>query len=98
MRPVTQFSIGELRDGRLRFVVSEGLAVPGAALRIGNTTTRVDFGCDPGDWTEAWSESGSTHHWSMGTGYLAEDIAAVADLLGVEFVRIQPTPLPGGNN
>lgn len=96
--PVTQFSIGELRDGRLRFVASEGLAVPGPALRIGNTTTRVDFGCDPGDWTEAWAESGSTHHWSMGTGHLAEDIAAVADLLGVEFVRIQPTPLPGGNN
>lgn len=95
--PVTQFSIGELRDGTLRFVASEGVAVPGPALRIGNTTTRVDFGCDPGDWTEAWAESGSTHHWSMCAGHLAEDIAAVADLLGVEFVRIQPTPLPGGN-
>ena len=92
--PVTQFSIGELRDGTLRFVASEGVAVPGPALRIGNTTTRVDFGCDPGDWTEAWSESGSTHHWAMGGGHLAADIAAVADLLGAEFVRVQPEPIP----
>lgn len=96
--PVTQFSIGELRDGRLRFVASEGEAVPGPALRIGNTTTRVDFGCDPGDWTEAWSESGSTHHWSMGVGHLAADIATVADLLGVEFVRIQPSPFSEGKH
>lgn len=88
--PVTQFSIGEMRDGRLRFIASEGMAVPGPALRIGNTTTRVDFGCDPGDWTDAWAQSGSTHHWSMAVGHLAKDIEVLADLLGAEFRRIQP--------
>ena len=88
--PVTQFSIGELHDGRLRFIVSEGTAVAGPAIKIGNTTTRIDFGCDPGDWTDAWAQSGSTHHWSMSVGHLAEDIKTVADLLGLEYVRIQP--------
>ncbi|MFV0453142.1 MAG: arabinose isomerase, partial [Propioniciclava sp.] len=88
--PVTQFSIGELHDGRLRFIASEGEAVPGPGIKIGNTTTRIDFGADPGDWTDAWATSGSTHHWSMAVGHLAADIEAVASLLGVEYVRIQP--------
>ena len=88
--PVTQFSIGELHDGTLRFITSEGEAVPGPAIKIGNTTTRIDFGCDPGDWTDAWAQSGSTHHWSMAAGHIADDIKAVADLLGVEYRRVQP--------
>ncbi len=88
--PVTQFSIGELHDGRLRFIASEGEVVPGPLLSIGNTTSRVDFGCDPADWADAWSRSGSTHHWAMGVGHRAADIEALADLLGAEYVRVQP--------
>lgn len=88
--PVTQFSIGELADGTLRFITSEGTAVPGPGLKIGNTTTRIDFGCDPGDWTDAWAASGSTHHWSMATGHLALDIETLAGHLGVDYRHIQP--------
>lgn len=88
--PVTQFSIGEMHDGRLRFIASEGTAVSGPGIKIGNTTTRVDFGCDPGDWTDAWAQSGSTHHWSMAVGHLAKDIEVLADLLGAEFRLVQP--------
>lgn len=87
--PVTQFSIGELHNGRLRFIASEGTAVAGPGIKIGNTTTRIDFGVDPGDWTDAWARSGSTHHWAMAAGHLAHDIEAVADLLGAEFRRVQ---------
>lgn len=89
--PVTQFSIGELHDGRLRFIASEGTAVTGPGIKIGNTTTRIDFGCDPADWTDAWAQSGSTHHWAMSVGHLANDIKAVANFLGAEYVRIQPS-------
>ncbi|MEO3754532.1 L-fucose/L-arabinose isomerase family protein [Streptomyces sp. B6B3] len=88
--PVTQFSLGELHDGRLRFIASEGEVVPGPLLRIGNTTSRVDFGCDPADWADAWARSGSTHHWAMGVGHRAADIEALADLVGAEYVRVQP--------
>jgi len=88
--PVTQFSIGELHDGRLRFITSEGTAVSGPGIKIGNTTTRIDFGCDPGDWTDAWAQSGSTHHWSMAVGHLADDIKIVADLLDVDYRHVQP--------
>jgi L-arabinose isomerase len=90
--PVTQFSIAEPADGRLRFIAAEGEAVAGPGLKIGNTTTRIDFGVDPGVWTDAWSQSGSGHHWSMGAGHIADTTATVADLLDLEYVRIQPSP------
>ena len=88
--PVTQFSIGELANGKLRFIASEGTIVPGPHITIGNTTSRVDFGCDPADWCDAWSMSGSTHHWSIGVGHGAEEIRILAELLDIEYRRVQP--------
>jgi L-arabinose isomerase len=84
--PVTVFGIGQERDGRFRFIVSEGAVVPGPLLAIGNTTSRVDFGCHPGLWTDEWSVSGVGHHWGLGTGHRAAELKAVADLMQLETV------------
>jgi len=86
--PVTTFGIGQQRDGAYRFVASQGTIVPGPLLQIGNTTSRVDFGCDPGEWTDAWSATGISHHWALGTGHLIPELRATADLLGVELVEV----------
>jgi L-arabinose isomerase len=86
--PVTTFGIGQTRDGRYTFLASEGRVVPGPLLQIGNTTSRVDFGCDPGEWTDAWSASGVGHHWALGTGHRIADLRAIADLLGIELRMI----------
>ncbi|MFC1412691.1 arabinose isomerase [Streptacidiphilus sp. N1-12] len=86
--PVTAFGIAQLRDGAFRFVASTGRVVPGPLLRIGNTTSRVDFGCDPGEWTDAWSATGISHHWALGTGDLVPQLRATADLLGIELVEV----------
>jgi L-arabinose isomerase len=59
-------------------------------LQIGNTTSRVDFGCDPGEWTDAWSATGISHHWALGIGDLRPDLRATADLLGVDLVDVAP--------
>lgn len=83
--PVTAFGVGQLRDGTFRLVASEGEIVPGPLLQIGNTTSRVDFGCDPGEWTDAWSATGIAHHWAVGTGHRVGELEAVADLLGLEL-------------
>jgi L-arabinose isomerase len=88
--PVTTFGIAQLRDGAFRFVVSTGEVVPGPLLKIGNTTSRVDFGCDPGEWTDAWSATGISHHWALGTGDLRPELRATAELLGVELVEVAP--------
>jgi L-arabinose isomerase len=87
---VTAFGVAQRRDGCLRFVVSEGEVVGGPLLRIGNTTSRVDFGCDPADWCDAWAGTGVAHHWALGTGRRAKEIAALADLMGgIELVEVK---------
>ena len=88
--PATVFGIAQQRDGAFRFIASAGEVVPGPLLRIGNTTSRVDFGCDPGEWTDQWSASGISHHWVLGTGDLRPELRATADLLGVELTEVGP--------
>ncbi|MEU8379610.1 L-fucose/L-arabinose isomerase family protein [Streptosporangium sp. NPDC048865] len=88
--PVTLLGLLQRRHGTFAFVVSEGTTVEGPLLRIGNTTSRVDFGCDPGEWTDAWSATGISHHWAMGTGHRIADLRAVADLIGVDVVEVRP--------
>jgi L-arabinose isomerase len=88
--PVTAFGITQMRDGRLRFVVSEGQVVDGPLLRIGNTTSRVDFGLDPGAWCDAWSATAVAHHWALGTGHHTGNLEALGDLLGIEVVVVGP--------
>ncbi|WP_433374733.1 arabinose isomerase [Streptosporangium sp. CA-115845] len=87
--PVTAFGVGQTRDGRYTFVASEGTVAAGPLLQIGNTTSRVDFGCDPGEWTDAWSASGVGHHWALGTGNRVAELRAVAELLDIEFRELR---------
>jgi L-arabinose isomerase len=86
--PVTLLGLGQDRDGGLAFVASEGTVVPGPLLAIGNTTSRVDFGRDPGEWVDEWSATGIGHHWSLSVGHRAGDYQAAADLLGMDFRRV----------
>ncbi len=88
--PVTLLGIAQQRDGTFRFVTSAGRVVPGPMLQIGNTTSRVDFGCDPGEWTDQWSATGISHHWALGVGDLRPELHATADLLGIELVDVAP--------
>jgi L-arabinose isomerase len=86
--PVTACGIGQLGDGTFRIVASEGEVVPGPLLAIGNTTSRVDFGRDPGEWTDEWSGTGVAHHWALGIGRRVEELRAVAHLLGLELTVV----------
>ncbi|WP_446040524.1 arabinose isomerase [Streptomyces sp. SID1121] len=86
--PVTLVGLGQTRDGRYRLVAAEGDVVPGPLLEIGNTTSRVDFGCDPGEWTDAWSASGVGHHWALATGRLLPELRCLAGLTGLELVEV----------
>ena len=86
--PVTALGLTQLRDGRLRLVASEGAVVGGPLLQIGNTTSRVDFGRDPGEWCDAWCATAVNHHWALGTGHRIAELRAVADLLELELVTV----------
>ncbi|MET7281835.1 L-fucose/L-arabinose isomerase family protein [Kribbella sp. NPDC005582] len=86
--PVTLCGLGQRRDGTFHLIASEGTVVPGPLLQIGNTTSRVDFGRDPGEWTDDWSASGVAHHWALGTGHRVKDLEAVAGLLGLDLTVV----------
>ena len=86
--PVTLLGLGQDRDGSLSFVAAEGTVVDGPLLAIGNTTSRVDFGRDPGEWVDDWSASGVGHHWSLSVGERAADYQAAASLLGIGFRQV----------
>jgi L-arabinose isomerase len=83
--PVTLLGLGQDRDGSLAFVASEGRVIPGPILSIGNTSSRVDFDRDPGEWVDEWSATGIGHHWSLSIGHRAGDYRAAASLLGIDF-------------
>ena len=89
--PVTTFAVAQDPDGSFAFVTSEGRVVPGPLLAIGNTTSRVDFGVDPGLWVDAWSETGIGHHWALCLGHRAADIGAAASLLGLPHRHVDLT-------
>ena len=86
--PVTLLGLGQDRDGSLSFIAAEGTVVDGPLLAIGNTTSRVDFGRDPGEWVDDWSASGVGHHWSLSLGHRAADYQAAASLLGIDFRQV----------
>lgn len=86
--PVTVLGLGQERDGSYVFTTSEGTVVDGPLLKIGNTTSRVDFGRDPGQWVDDWSASGVGHHWALCVGHQRSAVAAVASLMGVEHRHV----------
>ena len=89
--PVTTVGIAQQRDGTFTFVASAGRVCDGPRLRIGNTTSRVDFGRDPGEWVDAWSATGISHHWALATGNLLPELRATADLLGTTLTEVAST-------
>jgi len=86
--PVTLFSVGQEADGRLVFIASKGMAVAGDTLAIGNTSTCVDLGRDPGEWVDDWSASGTGHHWALSVGHLSDQVKAAASLVGVPYRQV----------
>jgi L-arabinose isomerase len=85
--PVTLLALTQRRDGALRIIVSEGEVVGGPLLEIGNTSSRVDFGRDPGEWVDDFCSHGPAHHWALGIGHHAGTVARTGELTGVEVVR-----------
>jgi L-arabinose isomerase len=86
--PVTLLGLGQERDGSFRLIMSEGEAVDGPRLQIGNTTSLIDFGRHPGEWTDDWSVSGIGHHWALSTGHHVSTLLKAARLLRVDAVVV----------
>ena len=86
--PVTVFGVTQRKSGTFQFVASEGTVVDGPRLKIGNTTSLVDFGINPGQWCDNWSSTGVPHHWALGIGHRVSELRAIAELMDIEMVVI----------
>lgn len=86
--PITMLGVTQLRNGNLRFIVSEGIAKKLDILTIGNTQTHVDFGIDLDAYMDEWFKAAPTHHCAMSVGHNAALFEKVAKLMGIECVRV----------
>ena len=86
--PVTTLGLTQTGAGRLRLIASEGVAVKHPILTIGNTQTHVDFGMPLDDYMDQWFQYAPTHHCAMSVGHNARLFEKVAQLLGVEYVKV----------
>ena len=61
---------------------------PGPTMRIGNTQTAIRFREHPDDYLARWFSHGPTHHCAMSVGHNAALFDKVAQLMGIEHVRL----------
>ncbi len=86
--PVTLLGMTQVKEGRLRMIISEGEAVKKPILMIGNTQTHVRFGLDPDTYMDRWFMHAPTHHLAMSVGQNAALFEKVATLMGMESVTL----------
>jgi len=92
--PITILGLTQTRDGKLKFVCSEGWSIPGPRLRIGNTNSRLRFtpnADDPFDvanWMNAWTNQAPTHHVALGIGHHCSTLQKLAQILKMDFKAV----------
>ncbi len=87
--PVTMLGLTQTGEGKFKFIAAQGESIPGPVLQIGNTNTRVRFGnMAPDEFGQAWTETGSTHHFALGTGHQLGKIEKLARLLDIDLAVV----------
>ena len=86
--PVTLLSVVQGAGGKISLLVAQGESVPGPILQIGNTNSRYRFDLGAKAFLHEWSRSGPAHHCAIGVGHLADKLAKLGALLGVEVKRV----------
>ena len=86
--PVTILGMTQTAAGRLKLLAAEGQSLPGPRLEIGNTNSRLQFGLDPAEFMNRWSQEGPTHHCALGVGHQVGKIRKLARLLDMEVAVV----------
>ncbi len=87
--PVTILGMTQTVDGRLKMLAAEGESLPGPIMRIGNTNSRLRFGCGPAEFMDRWCAAGPTHHVALGVGHHARKLRKLARLLDLELCVLE---------
>ena len=86
--PITLLSVTINASGACKFVLAEGESLPGPIPPTGNTNTHARFAPDVRTFLKRWCAQGPTHHFALGIGHRAQVIEQLAQVLGVEAVRV----------
>ena len=86
--PVTNLGLTQIQGGKSKMIISEGQAVKGQLLTIGNTATHVKFAEKPAAYMDKWFAHAPTHHFALSVGHNAGLLTKTAKLLGIEYVTI----------
>lgn len=86
--PATLLSVVDAPDGDVKFLVAEGASEEGPILEIGNTNSRYRFSIGAREFVDAWSRRGPSHHCAISVGHIAEKLRILAEILGIEFIRV----------
>ena len=87
--PITMLGITQTYEGRFKFVIGEGISKKGPIPPTGNTNTRGFFEPTTKEFIKKWVMEGPTHHYALGIGHHAEELAKIADILGIEYVIVR---------
>ena len=87
--PITLLGITQTPDGQFRFVIGEGYSKEGPIPPTGNTNTRGFFLPDTRTFMKKWVMEGPTHHFALGVGHHADELAAIARILGIPSVIVR---------
>ena len=86
--PITMLGITQTYDGKFKFVIGEGYSKAGPIPPTGNTNTRGFFEPTTKEFIKKWVMEGPTHHYALGIGHHADELAKIADVLGIEKVVV----------
>ena len=86
--PITMLGVTQTYDGRMKFVVGEGMSMKGPIPPTGNTNTRGFFMPDTPTFVKEWVKQGPTHHFALGVGHRAAAIVKLGRALGIETVVV----------
>ncbi len=87
--PVTLLALTQTADGQLKILAAEGESVPGPMLQIGNTNSRIRFGCGMREFVRAWCTAAPTHHCALGVGRSLSVIRHIAALTKLPYLEVQ---------
>lgn len=87
--PITMLGITQNYNGQFKFVIGEGYSKSGPIPPTGNTNTRGFFEPTTKEFVKKWVMEGPTHHYALGVGHHGEEIAKIADILGIEYVIVK---------
>lgn len=85
---ITTLGMTQTGDGRLKLIISEGVATDGEIMTIGNTQTPVKFSVEPDEYMDQWFAEAPTHHFAMSIGKNRSLLEKTADILNIKRVVI----------